>query len=282
MPTSVLSTTQLGEEPMELVRARERDENLKPWDLWGTYLSDRQWGTVREDYSDDGNAWNSFPFDHSHLRTYRWGEDGLLGLSDENGLLCFAPVLWNGKDPVLKERLFGLGNPEGNHGEDLKDTMYHQAGTPTCSYAKALYRYPQERFPYEQLRDENRRRSRDETEFELVDTGVFSGNRFFDLDVEYAKVSPEDLLIRLTVTNQGPEAADLHLLPSLWFRNTWDWGNENSAHPRVRLADGVVVSDALKELASYNLSCSEQGTWLFTETKPTPNASTTNRFASPM
>ena len=265
MTTSIISTAQLGEEPMELVRSRERDAGLKPWDLWGTYLSDRQWGTVREDYSDDGNAWKSFPFDHSHLRTYRWGEDGLLGLSDENGLLCFAPVLWNGKDPVLKERLFGLGNPEGNHGEDLKDTMYHQAGTPTCSYAKALYRYPQDRFPYERLRDENQRRSRDETEFELVDTGIFSGNRFFDLDVEYAKVSPEDLLIRLTVTNQGPEAADLHLLPSLWFRNTWDWGDENSAHPRIRLADGVVVSDALKELASYNLSCSEQGTWLFTE-----------------
>lgn len=250
---------------MELVRSRERDAGLKPWDLWGTYLSDRQWGTVREDYSDDGNAWNSFPFDHSHLRTYRWGEDGLLGLSDENGLLCFAPVLWNGKDPVLKERLFGLGNPEGNHGEDLKDTMYHQAGTPTCSYAKALYRYPQERFPYERLRDENRRRSRDEPEFELVDTGIFSENRFFDLEVEYAKVSPEDLLIRLTVTNQGSEAADLHLLPSLWFRNTWDWGDEDSARPRLRVAGDAVVSDALKGLASYNLSCSEQGNWLFTE-----------------
>ncbi len=265
MPASVISTAQLGEEPLELVRSRERDGGLKPWDLWGTYLSDRQWGTVREDYSEDGNAWNSFPFDHSHLRTYRWGEDGLLGLSDENGLLCFAPVLWNGKDPVLKERLFGLGNPEGNHGEDLKDTMYHLAGTPTCSYAKALYRYPQDRFPYERLREENQRRSRDEPEFELVDTGIFSDNRFFDLDVEYAKVSPEDLLIRLTVTNQGSEAADLHLLPSLWFRNTWDWGDEHNAHPRIRLADGVVVSDALNALASYNLSCSEQGTWLFTE-----------------
>ncbi|WP_415409924.1 hypothetical protein ACLM45_00105 [Synechococcus sp. A10-1-5-9] len=167
----------------------------------------------------------------------------MLGLSDANGLLCFAPVLWNGKDPVLKERLLGLGNPEGNHGEDLKDTMYHLAGTPTCSYAKALYRYPQERFPYEQLREENQRRSRDETEFELVDTGIFSGNRFFDLNVEYAKVSPEDLLIRLTVTNQGSEAAELHLLPSLWFRNTWDWGDEDSARPRIRLADGAVVSD---------------------------------------
>lgn len=265
MTTSVISTAQLGEEPLELVRSRERDEGLKPWDLWGTYLSDRQWGTVREDYSGDGNAWNSFPFDHSHLRTYRWGEDGLLGLSDENGLLCFAPVLWNGKDPVLKERLFGLGNPEGNHGEDLKDTMYHLAGTPTCSYAKALYRYPQERFPYERLREENQRRSRDEPEFELVDTGIFSDNRFFDLGVEYAKVSPEDLLIRLTVTNQGSEAADLHLLPSLWFRNTWDWGDEDSARPRLRVAGDAVVSDALKGLASYNLSCSEQGSWLFTE-----------------
>ena len=265
MTKPVIASAQPGEEPAELVRSRERDSGLKPWDLWGTYLSDRQWGTVREDYSDDGNAWTSFPFDHSHLRTYRWGEDGLLGLSDENGLLCFAPVLWNGKDPVLKERLFGLGNPEGNHGEDLKDTMYHLAGTPTCSYAEALYRYPQERFPYQRLRDENRRRSRDEAEFELVDTGIFSENRFFDLNVEYAKASPEDLLIRLTVTNHGSDPANLHLLPSLWFRNTWDWGDQTTARPRLRLADGAVVSDPLEELSSYILSCSEQGTWLFTE-----------------
>ena len=201
MSTSVSSTAQIGGEPAELLRCRERDEGHQPWDRWGTYLSDRQWGTVREDYSGDGNAWNSFPFDHSHLRSYRWGEDGLLGLSDERCLLCFSPVLWNGKDSILKERLFGLGNPEGNHGEDIKDTMYHLAGTPTGSYAKALYRYPHQSFPYQQLRDENRNRSREENEYELVDTGIFTGNRFFDLDVEYAKASPEDVLIRLTITN---------------------------------------------------------------------------------
>ena len=167
MSTSVSSTAQIGGEPAELLRCRERDEGHQPWDRWGTYLSDRQWGTVREDYSGDGNAWNSFPFDHSHLRSYRWGEDGLLGLSDERCLLCFSPVLWNGKDSILKERLFGLGNPEGNHGEDIKDTMYHLAGTPTGSYAKALYRYPHQSFPYQQLRDENHNRSREENEYEF-------------------------------------------------------------------------------------------------------------------
>ena len=268
MATSVISNAQLGEEPAELIRCRERDGGDQPWDRWGTYLSDRQWGTVREDYSADGNAWNSFPFDHSHLRTYRWGEDGLLGFSDEQGLLCFAPVLWNGQDPVLKERLFGLGNPEGNHGEDIKDMMYHLAGTPTGSYAKALYRYPQKRFPYEQLRDENRRRGRDQNEFELVHTGIFAENRFFDLEVEYAKASPEDVLIRLTLTNHGPDSAELHLLPSLWFRNTWGWG-QNSEHDFIRpslcLQDGLLVSSAVEGLGSYGLSCSEGGTWLFTE-----------------
>ena len=268
MATSVISNAQLGEEPAELIRCRERDGGDQPWDRWGTYLSDRQWGTVREDYSADGNAWNSFPFDHSHLRTYRWGEDGLLGFSDEQGLLCFAPVLWNGQDPVLKERLFGLGNPEGNHGEDIKDMMYHLAGTPTGSYAKALYRYPQKRFPYEQLRDENRRRGRDQNEFELVHTGIFAENRFFDLEVEYAKASPEDVLIRLTLTNHGPDSAELHLLPSLWFRNTWGWG-QNSEHDFIRpslcLQDGLLVSSAVGGLGSYGLSCSEGGTWLFTE-----------------
>ena len=265
MSTSVSSTAQIGGEPAELLRCRERDEGHQPWDRWGTYLSDRQWGTVREDYSGDGNAWNSFPFDHSHLRSYRWGEDGLLGLSDERCLLCFSPVLWNGKDSILKERLFGLGNPEGNHGEDIKDTMYHLAGTPTGSYAKALYRYPHQSFPYQQLRDENRNRSREENEYELVDTGIFSGNRFFDLDVEYAKASPEDVLIRLTITNRGPEGADLHLLPSLWFRNTWSWGDPDRNRPRLRLQDNRLVSDAVEGLAAYNLTCSEQGPWLFTE-----------------
>jgi hypothetical protein len=268
MSTSVISNAQLGEEPAELIRCRERDDGHQPWDRWGTYLSDRQWGTVREDYSADGNAWESFPFDHSHLRTYRWGEDGLLGLSDEQGLLCFAPVLWNGKDSVLKERLFGLGNPEGNHGEDIKDMMYHLAGTPTGSYAKALYRYPQKSFPYQQLRDENRRRGRDQSEFELVHTGIFDDNRFFDLEVEYAKASPEDVVIRFTVTNHGPDQAELHLLPSLWFRNTWSWGKSrenDSNRPTLSLQNDRLISTDVEGLGSYTLSCSETGTWLFTE-----------------
>ena len=252
-------------EPAELLRCRQRDAGEQPWDRWGTYLSDRQWGTVREDYSADGNAWASFPFDHSHLRTYRWGEDGLLGLCDERGLLCLAPVLWNGEDPILKERLFGLGNPEGNHGEDIKEAMYHLAGTPTGSYAKALYRYPQTRFPYEQLREENRRRGRDQPEFELVDTGVFDAGRFFDLEVEIAKATPEDLLIRYTVTNQGPDAASLHLLPSLWFRNTWGWGDGDAARSCIERTDGGVKTSGLPGLPAMELRCNAPGTWLFTE-----------------
>ena len=229
-------STQKREEPhQEIHRCKERESGQVAWDLWGTYLSDRQWGTVREDYSADGNAWESFPFDQSHLRTYRWGEDGLIGLSDVQGLLCFAPALWNGRDPILKERLLGLGNPEGNHGEDIKDTMYHLAGTPTCSYAKALYRYPQTEFPYQHLRDENRRRSRNEKEYELVDTGIFSDNRFFDMEVEYAKADAEDLFIRLTITNQSDSSSELHLLPSLWYRNTWSWGDRQASRPNLYL-----------------------------------------------
>ncbi|TCD56802.1 glucosidase [Synechococcus sp. BS56D] len=259
-------------EPAELLRCQQRDAGHEQWDRWGTYLSDRQWGTVREDYSADGNAWASFPFDHSHLRSYRWGEDGLLGLSDEQGLLCLAPVLWNGKDPILKERLFGLGNPEGNHGEDIKEAMYHLAGTPTGSYAKALYRYPQCPFPYKQLRDENRQRGRDQPEFELVHTGAFDESRFFDLEVEIAKATPEDLLIRYTVTNQGPEAAALHLLPSLWFRNTWSWGDGDAPHGQIEaLADGVKTS-AIPGLPAMELHCSEAGTWLFTENETNSQA----------
>ena len=268
MSTSVTSNPQLGTEPAELIRCRERDDGHQPWDRWGTYLSERQWGTVREDYSADGNAWESFPFDHSHLRSYRWGEDGLLGISDDQALLCFAPVLWNGNDPVLKERLFGLGNPEGNHGEDIKDQMYHLAGTPTGSYAKALYRYPQKSFPYKQLRDENRRRGRNQNEFELVHTGIFDDNRFFDLEVEYAKASPENLAIRLTLTNCGPDKAALHLLPTLWFRNTWSWGDNrenDGSTPSLRLQDHLLISSVVEGLGSYGLSCSEKGTWLFTE-----------------
>ena len=190
-------------EPAEIQRRKQRDAGECNWDLWGTYLSERQWGTVREDYSHNGDAWNHFPFDHSHQRTYRWGEDGLLGLCDEQGLICFAMALWNGEDAILKERLFGLSNPEGNHGEDLKDYMFHLAGTPTGSYAKALYKYPQRAFPYETLRKENRQRDRSQPEFELIDTGIFAEDRYFDVVIEYAKADPEDILIRVTATNRG-------------------------------------------------------------------------------
>ena len=251
--------------PLEIRRCDERDSGQIAWDLWGTYLSDRQWGTVREDYSADGNAWESYPFDHSHLRTYRWGEDGLLGISDIQGMLCFAPALWNGQDSILKERLFGLGNQEGNHGEDLKDTMFHLAGTPTGSYSKALYRYPQSAFPYQQLREENQKRSREELEFELVDTGIFADNRFFDLEVEYVKEDAEHLIIRLTITNHGPQAAELHLLPTLWYRNTWSWGDQPHKRPKLQLKGNRLISDPIDGLGSYELSCCENGTWLFTE-----------------
>ncbi len=257
--------------PNEIRRCEQRDSGKVPWDLWGTYLSDRQWGTVREDYSADGNAWKSFPFDQSHLRTYRWGEDGLLGLCDMQGMLCFAPALWNGRDSILKERLFGLGNPEGNHGEDIKDTMYHLAGTPTGSYSKALYRYPQSAFPYQRLREENQRRSRAESEFELVDTGIFSNNSFFDIEIEYAKADAEDIFIRLSITNQGAEPAELHLLPSLWYRNTWSWGDNNN-RPSLHLSGETLVSEAINGLGSYELSCSETGTWLFTENETNSEA----------
>ncbi len=194
------------------------------WKRWGPYLAERQWGTVREDYSPDGSAWEYFPHDHARSRAYRWGEDGLLGISDRECRLCFAPALWNGRDPILKERLFGLTNHEGNHGEDVKECYFYLDATPTASYLKALYKYPQAEFPYARLLEENRRRSRRDPEFELLDTGIFDSQRYFDVFVEYAKASSNDILIRVTAANRGPEAATLHLLPTLWFRNTWSWG----------------------------------------------------------
>ena len=202
----------------------ERDNGLVPWSLWGSYLPDRQWGTVREDYSADGDAWQSFPHDHARSRVYRWGGDGLLGLCDEQCRLRFSLALWNGQDPILKERPSGLANPEGNHGEDLKDYYVHIANTPTHSFMRGLYKYPQARFPYEQLVGENGRRSRDQPEYELVDTGIFNESRYFDVFFEVAKASPTDLLIRIRAINRGPDAAPIALLPTLWLRNTWAWG----------------------------------------------------------
>jgi hypothetical protein len=220
----------------ESARLAEADRGTRPWRRWGPYLAERQWGTVREDYSEHGDCWNSFPHDHARSRAYRWGEDGLLGFCDEGCLLCFAVALWNGRDPILKERLFGLTGPEGNHGEDVKEHYFYLDSTPTHSLMKALYKYPQAEFPYARLVEENRRRGRHELEFEVSDTGVFDGDRYFDVQVEYAKAAPEDMLIRLTVFNRGPEAATVHLLPTLWFRNTWSWGQPpHRMEPRSRV-----------------------------------------------
>ena len=191
------------------------------WKKWGPYLSERQWGTVREDYSENGDAWNFFTHDQARSRAYRWGEDGLAGISDDKQHLCFALALWNGKDPILKERLFGLTNSEGNHGEDVKEYYFYLDSTPTHSYMKYLYKYPQAAFPYADLVETNRRRSKDEMEYELLDTGVFKDDRYFDVFVEYAKDGPEDILVRITAANRGPDAAELHILPTLWFRNNW-------------------------------------------------------------
>ena len=252
-------------EPAELTRRTERDNGATNWDLWGTYLSERQWGTVREDYSHDGDAWSHFPFDHSHSRTYRWGEDGLLGLCDDKGRVCFAMALWNGEDPILKERLFGLSNPEGNHGEDLKEYMFHLAGTPTGSYAQALYKYPQQEFPYEQLRRENKCRDRSQPEYELIDTGIFADNRYFDVVIEYAKAGPEDILIRISATNRGPQSAELHVLPHLWLRNTWSWGTKGTTRQRMQGGDRCITTPAMAALPSYVLRCGNEADLWFTE-----------------
>src|SRR5271169_2955411 len=196
----------------EVIRLQEARTAKIPWRKWGPYLSERQWGTVREDYSQDGNAWNYFTHDHARSRAYHWGEDGLAGLSDDRQFLCFALALWNGKDPILKERLFGLTNSEGNHGEDVKEYYFYLDNIPTHSYMKYLYKYPQAAYPYDNIVATNRKRSRREPEYELLDTGVFDDDRYFDVFVEYAKETPEDVLIKMTIWNRGPESATLHLL----------------------------------------------------------------------
>ncbi len=207
----------------EAERLAEDARRQKNWKRWGPYLSERQWGTVREDYSPDGSCWEYFPHDHAPSRAYRWGEDGLLGITDRQCRLCFALALWNGRDAILKERLFGLTNTQGNHGEDVKESYFYLDATPTYSYLKALYKYPQAEFPYQRLIGESHSRTRNDPEFELLDTGIFDENRYFDVFIEYAKASPNDVLIRITAANRGPETARLHLLPTLWFRNTWIW-----------------------------------------------------------
>ena len=212
----------------EQKRLNEAREAGIPWKKWGPYLSERQWGTVREDYSENGDAWNYFTHDQARSRAYKWGEDGLGGICDDKQRLCFALALWNERDPILKERLFGLTNSEANHGEDVKEYYFYLDSTPTHSYMKYLYKYPQREYPYRDLIETNRSRSREEFEYELLDTGIFNEDRYFDVFVEYAKEGPEDVLIRITVHNRGPEAARLRVLPTLWFRNTWSWGEDRA------------------------------------------------------
>jgi hypothetical protein len=239
-----------------------------PWKMWGPYLSERQWGTVREDYSEGGNAWDYFSHDQARSRAYRWGEDGLAGISDDRQRLCFALALWNGKDPILKERLFGLTNSESNHGEDVKEYYFYLDSTPTHSYMKYLYKYPQAAYPYGDLVETSRRRGRHEFEYELIDTGVFDDDRYFDVVVEYAKESPEDILIQISIHNRGPEPAELHLLPTLWFRNQWSWHAEPDRPSLRQVAAGPAVSAVRAvdgKLGDRHLYCYGDVPLLFTE-----------------
>ena len=249
-------------------RLEESRDHTKHWKRWGPYLSERQWGTVREDYSEYGTAWEYFPHDQARSRAYRWGEDGLGGICDRHQRICFAIALWNGNDPILKERLFGLTGSEGNHGEDVKEYYFYLDSTPTHSYMKFLYKYPQRVFPYTQLVEENRRRGKNEPEFELIDTGVFDDDRYFDVIVEYAKNSPEEILIRITAHNRGPEAADLHVLPTIWFRNKWSW-NPGGKRPALKAEKGTQGAVAIRaEEEHYGrrwLICEGSPELLFTE-----------------
>jgi hypothetical protein len=253
--------TQMTHEELRLEETRQRRAH---WQRWGPYLSERAWGTVREDYSPYGNAWEYLSHDQARSRAYRWNEDGIAGICDRHQYICFALALWNGRDPILKERLFGLTGNEGNHGEDVKECYFYLDSTPTHSYMKYLYKYPQNAFPYAQLVEENRRRDRRSPEFELMDTGIFSEGRYFDVVVEYAKGSPEDILVRISVTNHGPERVDIHLLPTIWFRNTWSWGHDAGARPVLREADGAIALEH-PNLEGRRLQCEGTPELLFTE-----------------
>src|SRR5215211_4748260 len=254
-------------------RLNEDGEGIPPWRRWGPFVSERAWGTVREDYSSEGNAWQYLTHDMARSRAYRWGEDGLAGLCDRYQLLVFALALWNGRDPILKERAFGLTPLEANHGEDVKEYYFYLDNTPTHSYMKFLYKYPQAAYPYDDIVATNRRRGLQDFEYELLDTGVFEGDRYFDVFVEYAKASPEDILVKYTIHNRGPEPARLDVLPTLWFRNTWSW-SEGSARPMLRSvdADGQTVvcagyaGDKLGGSSDqYYLYCDGDASLLFTE-----------------
>ena len=262
------NSTQNGKTAEQARLDEARDKGVA-WRMWGPYLSERQWGTVREDYSGNGDAWSYFSHDDARSRAYHWGEDGLAGFSDDKQRLCFALALWNGRDPILKERLFGLTNSEGNHGEDVKEYYFYLDATPTHSYMKWLYKYPQAAYPYTDLVETNRRRSRTESEYELLDTGVFRGDRYFDVVAEYAKASPTDILIEITVCNRGPEVAGLHLLPTLWFRNMWSWWPEQGK-PLLTATENSgsgyhALVAAHRELGDYFLYCEGAPALLFTE-----------------
>jgi hypothetical protein len=245
-------------------RIEENNSRAQRWHLWGPYLSERQWGTVREDYSANGDAWNYLSHDHARSRAYRWGEDGLAGICDYKQRLCFAWAFWNGQDPILKERLFGLTGPQGNHGEDVKELYWYLDNTPSHSYMRMLYRYPQIRFPYDELVSYNAARSRAEPEFELWQTSALAENRYFDIEISYAKATPDDLLIRATAINRGPEPATLHFLPTIWFRNTWSWGRD-PRKPSLRQATPAMIEARHDELGSYEFHCENVEEFLFTE-----------------
>jgi hypothetical protein len=255
----------LNAEEKRLLAAKERSMD---WKLWGPYVSERAWGTVREDYSSDGSAWDYFPFDHSHLRTYRWNEDGIAGICDRKQRICFALSFWNGRDDILKERLFGVSGPEGNHAEDVKEYYYYVDATPSSSYLKYLYKYPQHEFPYKHLRNKNRDLGKDRPEYELIDTGIFDKDEYFDIFVEYAKASPKDLVIKITAHNRGPDTAPLHLLPTVWFRNRWAWHNEAVEKPKMKMdPDSKLSSIEISEpkRGNYRLICSGEPDLLFTD-----------------
>jgi hypothetical protein len=260
------STSEL-DKTAEASRLAEAREKGVPWRLWGPYLSERQWGTVREDYSEDGNAWDYFTHDQARSRAYHWGEDGLAGISDDKQRLCFSLALWNGKDPILKERVFGLTNSEANHGEDVKEYYFYLDSTPTHSYMKYLYKYPQNKFPYLNLIETNRSRGRLDPEYELIDTGIFNDDRYFDVLVEYAKAAPTDMLVQISIYNRGPDDSVIHVLPTLWFRNTWTWWPEQ---PKPSLRDAsrngaVVIAATEASLGNYFLYCEDRPHLLFTE-----------------
>ncbi|MDP9253637.1 MAG: glucosidase [Verrucomicrobiota bacterium] len=253
----------------ERTRLAQNDNRHEPWHLWGPYLAERAWGTVREDYSANGDAWNYFPHDHARSRAYRWGEDGIGGICDLKQRLCLAFAFWNGRDPILKERLFGVTGPQGSHGEDVKEVYFYTDNTPTHSYMRMLYRYPQARFPYEELVAVNNGRSKNNPEFELWDTGTLRDQRYFDITIEYAKVDPDDVFICLTATNRGPEAAELHVLPTLWFRNTWAWGRDDR-RPVLRASSDLAgrcptIQATHRGLGEYKLHCEDAHDLLFTE-----------------